>query len=123
MTERKKMSLLYKISMGFVVGVVLGVAVPGVVPTLAPVGKIFISLLKMLIVPLVFSSIVVGTSSLGDVKVLGRVGIKIMVLYLLTTAFAVTLGLFFGNVIQPGAGMELSLTGVEFKMPEVPKMI
>jgi len=122
-TERKKMSLLYKISMGFVVGVVLGVAVPGVVPTLAPVGKIFISLLKMLIVPLVFSSIVVGTSSLGDVKVLGRVGIKIMVLYLLTTAFAVTLGLFFGNVIQPGAGMELSLTGVEFKMPEVPKMI
>ncbi|HQH79577.1 MAG TPA: cation:dicarboxylase symporter family transporter, partial [Synergistaceae bacterium] len=61
MAERKKIPLLYKISIGFVVGVVLGVAVPGVVPTLAPVGKIFIALLKMLIVPLVFSSIVVGT--------------------------------------------------------------
>lgn len=121
--ERKGIPLLYKISIGFVVGVVLGVVVPGVVPTLAPVGKIFIALLKMLIVPLVFSSIVVGTASLGDVKTLGRVGAKIVALYLVTTAFAVALGLLFGNLIQPGAGMQLSLTGIEFKMPEVPKMI
>ncbi|MDR1649983.1 MAG: cation:dicarboxylase symporter family transporter, partial [Synergistaceae bacterium] len=79
------MSLLWKITIGFAVGIVFGFAVGPALPTnellsgyvmplLNAVGGIFLTLLKMLIVPLVFSSIVVGAASVGDPKKLGRIG-------------------------------------------------
>jgi Na+/H+-dicarboxylate symporter len=113
------MSLLWKISIGFVAGIVFGFVVGPmvpessllgdyVVPFLGAVGNIFLVLLKMLIVPLVFSSIVVGAASIGDPKKLGRIGVKTLVLYLLTTAVAIVFGLILGNVIQPGVGMNIS---------------
>jgi Na+/H+-dicarboxylate symporter len=115
----KGMSLLLKISIGFVLGIVFGFVVGPMVtestvlkeyimPFLDVVGKIFLTLLKMLIVPLVFSSIVVGAASIGDPKVLGRIGVKTLVLYLLTTAVAIVIGLVLGNVIQPGVGMNIT---------------
>jgi Na+/H+-dicarboxylate symporter len=66
------------------------------------VGQIFISLLKMLVVPLVFVSLVCGSSSLSDPKMLGRVGGKTIVLYLMTTAIAVTLALSSAVIFKPG---------------------
>ena len=68
------------------------------------VGQVFIGLLKMLVVPLVFVSLVCGASSLSDPKVLGRVGGKAIGLYLLTTAIAVTLALSAAIIFQPGVG-------------------
>jgi len=68
------------------------------------VGSIFISLLKMLVVPLVFVSIVCGSSALSDPKVLGRVGGKALGLYLITTGIAVTLALTAAKIFQPGVG-------------------
>ena len=70
------------------------------------VGQIFISLLKMLVVPLVFISLVCGSSSLSDPSMLGRVGGKTIALYLLTTAIAVTLALGSAIIFQPGIGAE-----------------
>jgi len=69
------------------------------------VGQIFISLLKMLVVPLVFVSLVCGSSSLSDPKMLGRVGGKTIALYLLTTAIAVTLALGSAVIFEPGIGV------------------
>ncbi|MDR1979222.1 MAG: dicarboxylate/amino acid:cation symporter [Synergistaceae bacterium] len=117
--SNKKVSLLWKISIGFVLGIAFGfVAGPMVaenailggyvMPFLDAVGKIFLTLLKMLIVPLVFSSIVVGAASVGDPKTLGRIGVKTLVLYLVTTAVAIVIGLALGNIIQPGVGMNIS---------------
>ena len=111
-------SLLWKIGIGFVLGIVFGFVVgpmvpdspvlkDWVMPALNVVGKIFITLLKMLIVPLVFASLVAGSASVGDPKKLGRIGVKTLVLYLLTTAVAIGIGLALGNVIQPGVGINI----------------
>ena len=69
------------------------------------VGQVFIALLKMLVVPLVFVSLICGVSSLADPKMLGRVGGKTIVLYLITTGIAVTLALTAAVVFQPGIGV------------------
>ncbi len=68
-----------------------------------PVGKLFMRLIKMVIVPLVFASLLVGVASLGDVRKLGRLGGKTLGLYMLTTAIAVTIGLVVAHVFQPGS--------------------
>lgn len=114
----KKMSLLLKISIGFVLGIIFGFAigpvVPGspvlsnyIMPFIDLIGKIFLRLLMMLIVPLVFSSLVAGAASVGDVHKLGRIGIKTLALYLITTAIAIIIGLACGNLFQAGAGMNI----------------
>jgi Na+/H+-dicarboxylate symporter len=59
----------------------------------------------MIVVPLVFASIFVGTASLGDLRKLGRIGAKTLVYYLVTTAVAITIGLVIANVAKPGEGL------------------
>lgn len=68
-----------------------------------PVGKLFMRLISMVIVPLVFCSLLVGVAGLGDVRKLGRLGVRTLVLYMCTTAAAVTIGLFAAHIIQPGS--------------------
>jgi len=121
--ERKKFPLIWKIALGFVLGIAAGAVFKEQSQLLAPIGKIFITLLKMLIVPLVFSSLVVGTASLGDPRKLGRIGAKTIALYLVTTAVAIVIGLFLGNIIQPGSGMALSVDTSGFKAPVPPSTL
>lgn len=71
-------------------------------------GTGFINAIKMLVVPLVFISLVCGSSSMGDVKRLGRIGIKTMFFYLLTTALAISIALGIGKLINPGFGLDMS---------------
>jgi Na+/H+-dicarboxylate symporter len=73
-----------------------------VISYMRPVGQAFMSLIKMVIVPLVFSSLLVGVASLGDIRKLGRLGGKTLGLYLVTTAIAVTIGLSVAHLLQPG---------------------
>ncbi len=73
---------------------------------LSPIGKLFMSLIMMVIVPLVFSSLLVGVAGLGDIRKLGRLGGKTLVLYLSTTAVAVTIGLVCAHLINPGRFMD-----------------
>ena len=106
------MHLSVKILIGLILGIVGGLiagptAVPWMKVWIAPIGTIFINLIKMVIVPVVLASIVSGVASIGDVKKLGRVGVKIMVFYLATTAFAVAIGLMFGTLMQPGKGLTI----------------
>jgi len=73
-----------------------------IISFLDPIGELFMRLIKMVIVPLVFSSLLVGVASLGDVRKLGKLGGKTLGTYLLTTAIAVTVGLMVAHTVQPG---------------------
>ena len=103
----RELTLWQKILIALIVGLVVGVIFGEAAPIVKPVGTLFIRLIRMLIVPLVFSTLVVGAASTGDIRKLGRIGGKTVGLYLLTTAVAITIGLALGVFFQPGAGVEL----------------
>lgn len=119
----KKMQLSTKILIGLGAGILAGILLqgsPAVATTwIKPFGTLFLNLIKMIIVPLVLASLVVGTCGLGDVKKLGRIGGKTVAYYLLTTAFAVILGLILANVFSVGAGFVLPS---DIKAAEASKM-
>ena len=71
-------------------------------------GTGFLRLMQMLVVPLVFCSLVCGSSAIGDTKSLGKVGIKTLAFYLMTTALAISVALAVGNLINPGIGLDVS---------------
>ncbi len=117
------MKLFQKVLIGFVLGAILGaIWGPGIV-WVKPVGTIFISLLKMLIIPLIFSTLVVGVASIAEPKKLGRVAGKTIAYYLVTTAFAIIIGLLLGNIFQPGAGMNLVLEGPVKEAAKAPSLV
>jgi len=86
---------------------VLSAGIPLPLEPLTPLGTIFIRLLKMIIVPLVVSSIIVGVSGIGDSKTLGRLGMKTLGYYFLTSLCAIVIGLFLSNLVQPGLGVSV----------------
>ena len=86
------------------------------------VGKLFVNSLKMLVVPLVFCSIAVGVSSLANISLMGRVGIKSIIIYLFTTAIAISLALIVAITINPGKGLDIADTS-EFTVKEAPSII
>jgi len=114
-----------RIAGGLVLGIIVGALLsgaPGVVDTwIKPFGTLFLNFIKMLIVPLVFLSLVVGVTSLKDPARMGRIGVKTILWYLLTTAFAVVIGLIFGLVFQPGSGVEKVAAAVTAK--ELPSVV
>ncbi len=103
-----KLELHWKIIIGLVLGLAFGVlaAAQGwggfTADWIAPFGKIFINLLKLIAVPLVLSSLITGVASLSDLKKLSRIGGKTITIYIATTAIAVTIGLVAVNILQPG---------------------
>ena len=97
---------------GIVAGSICGWFFGPAMTSIAWVGTFFLNALKMLIVPLIVSSMIVGVSSMGDVRKLGREGGTIFVYYFVTTGMAVLLGIILVNIFQPGVGVELSSTGV-----------
>ncbi len=102
-----RLKLHTQILLGMAIGVILGVALGGKATLLAPVGKAFVALLKMLIMPLILASIVMGIVSIGDAKNLGRIGAKTFAYYLATTFLATFVGLAMVNLLKPGVGMLL----------------
>ncbi|MCY6484534.1 dicarboxylate/amino acid:cation symporter [Clostridium aestuarii] len=131
MKENKKMSLTIKILLGLILGIVFGIIANAAFDKsvnesiikwmLGPIGAIFLRGIKMLVVPLVLCSLIAGTASVGDVKKLGRVGIRTLVYYTLTTAVAITLAIILASVIKPGTGGTGLLSNVgEFKAAEAP---
>lgn len=120
------MKLTTKILIGLVAGIAAGLALAGVPEIvnnyIAPIGTLFLNLIKMIIVPLVFSSLIVGAASTGDVRKLGRIGGKTIGLYLITTSIAVVIGLILGNIIQPGAGLKIPVDAA-IEAAEAPALI
>ena len=118
--------ILIGLVLGAVVGIVLGYGSPETVKAFVDntkfFGDLFIRLLKMIVVPVILFSLIAGAASIAPSR-LGRVGVKIMVYYLATSALAVAIGLAFANVFQPGAGMGIvGDAAVQGKAAESPTM-
>ena len=107
--KKKKLALHWKIIIGLVLGVLFGLLSSSmgwndfVIYWIKPVGTVFVNLLKLIAMPLVVASLIVGVSSLSDVSKLSRLGGKTIGIYLATTVIAITIGLVTVNVLQPGS--------------------
>lgn len=122
----KKINLSTKILIALILGILVGIMLQGS-PSIAnnyikPFGTLFLNLIKLIVVPLVLASLVVGTCGLGDVKKLGRIGGKTVAYYLLTTAFAVTLGLILANLLKVGSGYSIPVDAAA-EVKEIPKFV
>jgi Na+/H+-dicarboxylate symporter len=120
------MKLWQKVILGMIAGVIFGIYMPKEYAIAArPIGDIFLSLIKMVILPLVFFSLVSGMTSMSDPTSLGRIGIKATIAFLATTLFAVIFGISVALILEPGVGTILDFgtvdhtkTAVEFNIVE-----
>ena len=118
--KKKKLSDTGKILLGLIFGAVFGIILNYLVPdssikndivingVLYVIGNGFLKLMKMLVVPLVFTSLICGAAAIGDTKTLGKVGVKTIALYICTTALAVSVAIGVANLIRPGIGLNMS---------------
>ena len=121
-----RMSLPTQMAIGMVLGIAAGALTPamGLDPSwYKPVGQLFINLVRMVVVPLVLTTLVAGAASVGDVSKLGRVAGKTLAYYLVTTAVAVVIGLVLANIFQPGSGLSISTEGLKAKEVAPPTLI
>jgi len=100
-----KVKLHTKIFLGLVFGIVAGIVFREKVLVIEPVGTVFLRLITMIVVPMVFVSLMLGTASLGDVKKLGRIGAKTALYFAATTIIAICVGLLLANTVNPGKGL------------------
>ncbi len=105
-----KIKLWKRVLGGLVLGIVAGLLLGEQSVILKPIGDLFINAIRMLVVPLIFTTLVAGVTSMGSAAKLGSIGVKAIGLYLVTTALAITIGLCFGAILAPGAGVELAGT-------------
>ncbi|MGY8962940.1 MAG: dicarboxylate/amino acid:cation symporter [Rhodospirillales bacterium] len=104
----KGVTLWVRVLTALVVGILFGLVFGDLVESTKWVGDLFVRLIRMLVVPLIFTTLVAGLLSMGDPKKLGSIGGKAMALYMMTTAIAICIGLFLGVLFQPGIGVELA---------------
>ncbi|MCH8286333.1 cation:dicarboxylase symporter family transporter, partial [candidate division KSB1 bacterium] len=103
--KRFKLALPTQIIIGLVLGIALGFIFTERIDWIEPFGTAFIRLITMIVVPLVFSSLLIGTASLGDPKKLGRIGGKTLLFFLVTTIISCAIGLTLTNVLKPGSDL------------------
>ncbi|HKL32055.1 MAG TPA: dicarboxylate/amino acid:cation symporter [Tangfeifania sp.] len=108
--KKVKIKLHWQILIALILAVLFGYFVPSGVKYVSWIGDIFLRALKMIIIPLVFSSIISGVSSIGGGKNLGRLGIKTLFYYLSTSALAIVTGLTVVNLVKPGVGVDLGFS-------------
>lgn len=97
------------------IGVALGVCFPAVAMAMKPLGDAFIRLIKMMIAPVIFTTVVIGIARMGDIKRVGRVGLKALVYFEVVTTCALVIGLVVVNVVQPGAGINADVKSLDTK--------
>ncbi len=104
-------ALWIRVIIALILGGVVGYFFGDVAASAKPIGDAFIKLIRMLIIPLIFTTIVAGVVAMGDPKKLGSLGVRTIVLYMGTTAFAVVIGLIAGSIVQPGVGVDYTAAG------------
>src|SRR5262245_5156244 len=102
-------SLTTQILLGLVLGVLLGWLVPDFAVAIRPLADLFLRLIKMIIAPLIFSTLVVGIAGSGDIRTVGRIGLKAILWFELATTVALAIGLLLVHIRQPG--VRVALTG------------
>src|SRR5262245_46588423 len=98
-------SLYFQVLTGIALGVLFGLVAPDRAAAMKPLGDGFIKLVKMLIAPIVFTTVVVGIAHMGEMKHVGRIGLRALVYFELVSTVALIIGLIVVNVLKPGAGV------------------
>lgn len=132
MAEQNRKMLLWAILIGLILGGIIG-AIFAFIPeehaskryallVAAPLGDLFIRLLKMIVTPVIIFTLISGVASISPAR-LGKVGVKIIVFYMLTSFLAIIVGLAVGNIMQPGEGVTLKETTQEIQAKEAPSLV
>jgi aerobic C4-dicarboxylate transport protein len=108
-------SLYFQVLLAIAAGVLLGHYYPQVGEQMKPLGDAFIKMIKMIIAPIIFCTVVHGIASMQDMRKVGRVGLKALVYFELVTTLALIVGLLVANTLQPGAGMNVDPTTIDTK--------
>src|SRR5712671_6591907 len=97
--------LYFQVLVAIALGIALGFFNPPLAQTMKPLGDGFIKLIRMMIAPIIFTTVVTGIAGMGDMKKLGRVGVKALVYFEVVTTLALVIGLVIVTIVQPGAGI------------------
>ncbi|MFC0296157.1 cation:dicarboxylate symporter family transporter [Geobacillus jurassicus] len=106
----RKIGLAWQIFIGLILGIIVGAVFygnPKVATYLQPIGDVFLRLIKMIVIPIVVSSLIVGVANVGDVKKLGKLGGKTILYFEIITTIAIIVGLLAANIFQPGVGVNM----------------
>ena len=128
MTQKKKLSLAVQIFIGLFLGIIAGFVFLALgkaewsISYIKPFGTIFLNLIKFIVVPIVLCSIIGGVISMKDIRKVGAIGSKTVIFYMLTTAFAVTIGLIFSNIFK-GSYQVLQTTNLEYEVTQGTKFM
>ena len=114
----RRLSLTTWIFIGMALGIALGIAVPSVAAQMSPVSNVFLRLIKSIIAPLLFGTLVYGIAGAGSVKTMGRIGVKAIVYFEIVTTVALVIGLGAVNLVRPGDGMKLERSSAELALPK-----
>jgi proton glutamate symport protein len=116
----KRISLTAWIFIGMAAGVALGIAAPDVAKEMGPVSNVFLRLIRCIIAPLLFSTLVVGIAGSGDMKRMGRIGGKAILYFEIVTTLALFLGLAAVNLVRPGQGVPIQQSAAEAAIKQTP---
>jgi len=105
--------LYVQVLFAIIVGVLLGIYDPGIATAMKPLGDGFVKLIKMIIAPVIFCTVVAGIAGMQDMKKVGRVGGKALVYFEIVSTFALAIGLVVANLIEPGAGFNVDPTHLD----------
>lgn len=132
MAEHKRKRLLWAIFIGLILGAVTGIIFAFISPdnvvrkyallVAAPLGTLFINLLKMIVTPVIIFTLISGVASIEPSR-LGKVGVKIIIFYMLTSLMAIVVGLVIGNIMQPGQGIVLAETTQTIAAKKAPSLV
>lgn len=111
-------SLYIQVLIAIAIGIAIGYFHPGFAIQLKPLGDLFIRLIKMMIAPIIFCTIVTGIANMQDTKKVGRVGLKALLYFEVVTTFALIIGLVVINILKPGAGMHINTASLDVKQVE-----
>ena len=109
----KKIALHWQILIAFILAIIFGIFLKEHVQYVSWMGDIFLRMLKMIVIPLVLSSIISGIANIGSDGNFGKLGLKTIAYYLMTSVFAIATGLFLVNLIKPGVGMDISSISID----------
>ena len=126
-----KQSLQKYIFYSFLSGIILGISLnnlsnyfPEMLKLILNIlqfgGDVFLKIIKMLVVPIVFFSLLIGVANLKNISTLGRIGAKTLSLYIFTTMLAISLSLVIGYILNPGEGVNINLENTQLKINEAP---
>src|SRR5437868_4730460 len=110
--------LYVQVLIAIALGILVGYFYPSLGKDLKPLGDGFIALIKMMIAPVIFCTVVHGISSMGDLKRVGRVGLKALIYFEMVSTVALAIGLLVGEVLQPGHGFNIDPSSIDAKSVE-----